>query len=176
MPLIKGGRFIDDPWRALADDEPVPEGNHFIVSHARWLKERETLAALPVALGLRLPNNVQPASLGTEFDRFDLIVLTFPRFTDGRAYSQARLLRSRFGFRGEIRATGDVLRDQLLFMKRCGIDAFEVDERAVAEGWLKSFRDFDVFYQPAEDGAVPLLQRRLAARAQVPEPVGFTVT
>jgi uncharacterized protein (DUF934 family) len=79
-------------------------------------------------------------------------------------------LRSRLGFRGEIRAEGDVLRDQLLFMKRCGIDAFAVGERAIAEGWLRAFRDFDVFYQPAEDGVVELLHRRLAARADAADP------
>ena len=88
----------------------------------------------------------------------------FPRFTDGRAYSQARLLRGRLGFTGELRASGDVLRDQLLFMQRCGFDAFAVGERAVAEDWLKAFREFDVFYQPAEDHRPSQLQCRLAAR------------
>ena len=171
MPLIKGGRFVDDPWRSLGDDEAVPQdATHLIVSHARWVKEHDTLSLMPAALGLRLPNTVQPASLGADLDRFELVALSFPRFTDGRAYSQARLLRSRLGFRGEIRAEGDVLRDQLLFMKRCGIDAFAVGERAIAEGWLQAFRDFDVFYQPAEDGAVSLLHRRLAARADVADP------
>ncbi len=163
MPLIKGGRFVDDPWRALADDEPVPDGNHFIVTHARWLKERETLSALPVALGLRLPNTVHPTSLGADLDRFDLIVLTFPRFTDGRAYSQARLLRGRLGYGGELRATGNVLRDQLLFMRRCGIDAFEVGERALAENWPAALGEFDLFYQPAEDGRPWIARRRAGA-------------
>ncbi|HUB97332.1 MAG TPA: DUF934 domain-containing protein [Stellaceae bacterium] len=174
MPLIKGGRFVDDPWRVVGDDEPVPDANHLVVSHARWLKERDALAALPVELGLRLPNTVHPSTLGADLDRLALIALNFPRFTDGRAYSQARLLRGRFGFRGEIRAEGDVLRDQLLFMKRCGIDAFSVGERAIAEGWLRAFRDFDVFYQPAEDGAISVLQRRLVARTRAP--ADFTVT
>ena len=105
----------------------------------------------------------QPAKLGDDLDRFALIALSFPRFTDGRAYSQARLLRGRLGFTGELRAEGDVLRDQLLFMQRCGFDAFAVSERALVEDWLQAFREFDVFYQPAEDRQISLLRRRLAA-------------
>jgi uncharacterized protein (DUF934 family) len=162
MPLIKGGRFVADPWRHLADDEPVPEGARVTISHARWLKERDALAALPAQLGLRLPNDVAVAKLAGDLDRFALIVLTFPRFTDGRAYSQARLLRGRMGFTGELRADGDVLRDQLLFMRRCGFDAFAVAERALFEDWLHAFREIDVFYQPAEDRPASLLRRRLA--------------
>ncbi|HXQ52078.1 MAG TPA: DUF934 domain-containing protein [Stellaceae bacterium] len=163
MPLIKGGRFVADPWHALSDDEPIPEAPRLIVSYARWLKERDVLALLPAQLGLRLPNDVSAAKLGDDLDRFALIALSFPRFTDGRAYSQARLLRGRLRFTGELRAEGDVLRDQLLFMRRCGFDAFTVSERALFEDWLQAFREFDVFYQPAEDRQISLLRRRLAA-------------
>jgi uncharacterized protein (DUF934 family) len=163
MPLIKGGRFVADPWRALADDETVPEAPHLIVSYARWLKERDALTPLPAELGLRLPNDVSPMKLGEDLARFALVALSFPRFTDGRAYSQARLLRRRLGFTGELRAEGDVLRDQLLFMRRCGFDAFAVTERAIFENWLPAFREIDVFYQPAEDSRASLLRRRLAA-------------
>jgi uncharacterized protein (DUF934 family) len=163
MPLIKGGRFVADPWRALADDEPVPDAPRLIVSYARWLKERDALNALPAQLGLRLPNDVSPVKLSQDVSRFALVALNFPRFTDGRAYSQARLLRRRLGFSGELRAEGDVLRDQLLFMRRCGFDAFAVSERAIFEDWLPAFREIDVFYQPAEDRNVSMLRRRLAA-------------
>jgi uncharacterized protein (DUF934 family) len=162
MPLIKGGRFVADPWHALADDEAVPMAPRLIVSYARWLKERDTLATLPAQLGLRLPNDVAVAKLAGDLDRFALVVLNFPRFTDGRAYSQARLLRGRLGFKGELRADGDVLRDQLLFMRRCGFDAFAVGERALFENWLHAFREIDVFYQPAEDSQLSLVRRRLA--------------
>jgi uncharacterized protein (DUF934 family) len=132
------------------------------ISHARWLKEREALAALPVALGLRVPNDVAPQELAPDLARFALIVLHFPKFTDGRAYSQARLLRGRFAFAGEIRADGEVLRDQLLFMRRCGFDAWSVGERALFEDWLQAFREIDVFYQPAADRQVSALRKRLA--------------
>jgi uncharacterized protein (DUF934 family) len=162
MPLIKHERFVPDSWLHLGDDEGAPDAPRLTVSFVRWMEQRETLAGLPAALGVRLPNDVSPAKLAPDLARLSLIILNFPRFTDGRAYSQARLLRGRLGFTGELRAEGDVLRDQLLFMRRCGFDAFAVGERAVAEDWLAAFREFDVFYQPAEDSEMPVLRRRLA--------------
>ncbi|MGH7090108.1 MAG: DUF934 domain-containing protein [Stellaceae bacterium] len=170
MPLIKDGRFVADPWRHVADDEPLPDAPRITVSWARWSRERAALANRPCALGLRLPNDVRLAQLAEELPRFALIVLDFPRFTDGRAYSQARLLR-RLGFKDELRASGNVLRDQLLFMRRCGFDSFTVGERAHFEGWLAAFREFDLFYQPpAADRQMPLLKRRLLERSG-----GFTL-
>jgi uncharacterized protein (DUF934 family) len=159
MPLIKGGAFVPDPWRALADDEAAPAAGFLLVSHARWARERGALAASAAALGVRLANDAAPTMLAPDLGRLGLIVLAFPRFTDGRAYSQARLLRGRLGYTGELRASGEVLRDQLLFMQRCGFDAFAVGERAVAEDWLAAFGEFDVFYQPAADHR-PWLSRR----------------
>jgi len=163
MPLIRNERFVMDTWRHLADDEGVPDAPRLSVSYVRWIEQRNALAMLPASLGVRLPNDVSPQKLAPDLGRLGLIVLTFPRFTDGRAYSQARLLRGRLGFAGELRAEGEVLRDQLLFMRRCGFDAFTVSERAVAEDWLAAFREFDVFYQPAEDREMPVLRRRLEA-------------
>jgi uncharacterized protein (DUF934 family) len=164
MPLIKDGRVVDDPWRHVEDGAPLPEGAPVTVSWKRWSSERDTLGPRDGRLGLRLPNDVPPLTLPKDVQRFDLVTLSFPRFTDGRAYSQARLLRGRLGYRGELRATGEVLRDELLFMRRCGIDAFEVSERAVAENWLAALDEFDVFYQPAEDGHPWIARQRLLAR------------
>jgi uncharacterized protein (DUF934 family) len=162
MPLIKGGRFVTDPWRHLADDEAVPtDVPRVTISWARWLKERDALAALPAELGLRFPNDLAVAKIADDLCRFTLIVLNFPKFTDGRAYSQARLLRGRYRFAGELRADGEVLRDQLLFMRRVGFDAFAVSERAHFENWLHAFREIDVFYQPAEDRQISRLRRRI---------------
>jgi uncharacterized protein (DUF934 family) len=163
MPLIKNERFVTDSWRHLADDEGVPDAPRLNVSFARWVEQRETLSALPAALGVRLPNDVSPAKLAPDLPRLALIVLNFPKFTDGRAYSQARLLRARLAFTGELRAEGEVLRDQLLFMRRCGFETFVVGERALAEDWLAAFREIDVFYQPAEDSELPVWRRRLAS-------------
>ena len=163
MPLIKDGRFVADPWCHLGDDEPVAATTRISVSDRRWRAEREALLGSGAALGVRLANDTAPLSLAPDLDCFGLVVLSFPRFTDGRAYSQARLLRGRLGYRGELRAAGDVLRDQLLFMQRCGFDAWSVPERAAAENWLAAFAEFDVFYQPAEDRRPWLMRMRQPA-------------
>jgi uncharacterized protein (DUF934 family) len=164
MPLLKDGRIVEDPWRHLDDAESLPDGEAATVSLPRWTAEREALLRRPGRLGLRLPNDASPLALADDLARFCLVTLTFPRFTDGRAYSQARLLRGRLGFRGELRATGNVLRDQLLFMRRCGIDAFEVGDRALAEDWPQALRELDLFYQPGEDGHPWIARQRALAR------------
>lgn len=163
MPLIKQGRFTDDPWRHVEDGAPLAAGVPATVSFKRWSSERDALLGRDGRLGLRLPNDVPPITLAKDVAHFDLIALSFPKFIDGRAFSQARLLRARCGYKGELRATGEVLRDQLLFMRRCGIDAFEVSERAVAENWLAALEDFDLFYQPAADGRPWIARQRLLA-------------
>ena len=95
----------------------------------------------------------------------------FPGFRDGRAYSQARILRERYGFGGELRATGQVLRDQFLFLLRAGFDSFEVTKEADAAAFAESIRRFDVFYQPTGDGRATAFRRRLGRR--VPERAGW---
>jgi uncharacterized protein (DUF934 family) len=90
-----------------------------------------------------------------------LVVLEFPRFSDGRAYSQARLLRGRLGYRGELRATGGVLQDQVAFMLRCGFDSFESGQPGFGEALARARSLFSVVYQPAEDDEVPAALRRL---------------
>ena len=97
-------------------------------------------------------------------DQFELVALEFPKFTDGRSYSHARRLRDRFGYRGEIRAVGEVLRDQLFFMQRCGIDSYQVREDKDAEDALKGLSDFSVKYQTAADGAPPVYKLRQRQR------------
>ena len=165
MPLLRQDGVVEDQWRHLDDGEPIPDGEPATVSLHRWARERDRLYRRNGPIGLRLPNDATPTDLAQDIERFELITLAFPRFTDGRAYSQARLLRTRLKYRRELRATGNVLRDQLLLMRRCGIDAFEVGERAVAENWINSFGDFDIFYQPAEDGRASILHQRMRACA-----------
>src|SRR5262249_26286761 len=104
MPLLKNGAVIDDRWRRLADDDPLPGTDAVIVSLARWRADR-ALAGRGGPLGLALKNNDPVLPLAGELHRFELIALEFPKFTDGRAYSQARILRERLGFKGELRAT-----------------------------------------------------------------------
>ena len=161
MVLVKGRAVVQDRWTHLEDADPLPASGPVTVSWARWTAERDAIKRAPAELGVRIPNTVTTAEIGAEAAKFGLIVVHFPNFGDGRAFSQARVLRDRHGFTGEIRATGGVLRDQLLFMQRCGIDAFEMPERALTENWLAAFDEFDVFYQPAEDNRPWVARQRL---------------
>ena len=112
------------------------------------------------ASALVIPNDVAIDDLGIDVSDFNAIILQFPAFKDGRAYSQARLLRERFDYRGELRARGEVLRDQLLFMRRCGFDAFELAGSSI-EGAGEAFDELSFAYQPGADGAVPVWHQRL---------------
>jgi uncharacterized protein (DUF934 family) len=164
MLLAEDGTLGVDDWHHLSDDEPIPASGAITVSFARWQTDETTLHARADKLGLRLPNTIAPQEIAGDVSRFALIVLSFPKFTDGRAYSQARLLRTRFGYKGELRAEGEVLRDQLMFMKRVGINSFVVGERAIKENWAKAFSEFDVFYQQAPDGRPWVMRQRLGPR------------
>ena len=168
MPLLKNGLVTADPWTAVADDAALPASGPVLVSHARWQAERLVLEARKAPLGIRLPNNLDMLAFGPDAGRFDLIVLDFPKFSDGRAYSQARLLRERFGYRGELRATGNVLRDQLRLMHRCGFDAYEFDSADAAKIFAAALQEFSAAYQPATDGTVTALELRLR-RLRKPE-------
>jgi uncharacterized protein (DUF934 family) len=152
MALLKQGQIVADGWRRIGDDEPLCDSGPVIVSLKRWQHEREALTARG-SIGIVLNSDQGPASIADDLAHFDLIALDFPRFQDGRAYSYARLLRERYKFTGELRAVGNVLRDQLLFMRRTGFDAFELPETADVREWLKAFEDFSVFYQRASDRA-----------------------
>ncbi len=152
MPLLKNGMIVDDPWSDLADDAALPASGPIIVSLARWQAERDALTARGEKIGVRVANTVNAAELAGDVAHFALVALAFPKFNDGRAFSQARLLRERYRFAGEIRATGAVLRDQLLFMQRCGFDSFVVADPGAVEAWSKATRDIGVFYQPTGDG------------------------
>ena len=163
MPLLKSGSVIADPWQHVAADEPLPAVGPVVVPFARWTAEREALLARGEPVGVRLANTQAPGELAPDVGRLALIVLEFPKFIDGRAYTQARLLRERLGYRGELRATGHVLRDQLQFMQRCGFDAFEIAEPDAAQAWRAAVEEIDVFYQPAADDRVPVHRLRRSA-------------
>ncbi len=159
MPLIKDGRYADDAFAAVADTAALP-GGPVIVSLKRFQKERETLLARNTPLGVRLKSDESPAALGADVRRLSLIVLEFPKFRDGRAFSWARLLRTRLGFRGEIRATGDFLLDQIAFMARVGIDAFEVPEAITLELFQRALGEMGFVYQPSTDGRKTIRELR----------------
>jgi uncharacterized protein (DUF934 family) len=152
MQLIKGGRVVADGFLRVADDAPVPDGVPVIISAARFLAEVDALSHRATPTGLAWPNDRRVVELAPHLDRLALVALVFPTFRDGRAFSQARLIRERYGFRGELRATGQVLRDQFLFMLRAGFDAFEVTKDADAAAFAQAARRYSVFYQPTGDG------------------------
>lgn len=167
MPLLKNGVLVEDPWQAVADDAALPADGAIIVSVTRFNAERSTLLARNVPLGVVLKNTDPVEPLAADVARFALIALVFPKFSDGRAYSQARLLRERYGFRGELRATGNVLPDQLHHMRRCGFDAFALAKGEPLEAWRRAVHSFSAVYQPTGDGRPPVstLRRRLFAAA-----------
>ncbi|MHC8509361.1 MAG: DUF934 domain-containing protein [Rhodospirillales bacterium] len=169
--LLKNGTPVKDPWTAVRDDEPVPAGAHPLVSLARWRSDRAALTASGAPLAVRLEPGEHPGAIADDAHMFAMIALVFPSFTDGRAYSYARILRERLGFQGELRAQGDVLRDQFLFMRRCGFDALEVKKDADAAAWAEAVSAVSAAYQPALDsggtGALRAPRGRTAPAAAV---------
>jgi uncharacterized protein (DUF934 family) len=160
MPLVKGGQVVEDKYVRVLDGAPLPDGVAVLVPAERFLAEAEVMLARGAPVGVIWPNNRKVSELAPWLDRLALVALVFPTFRDGRAYSQARLLRERYGYRGELRATGDVLRDQFLFLLRAGFDAFEVKKPADATAFKQAEARFSVFYQPTADGRLPALRRR----------------
>ena len=131
-----------------------------MVSLERWQAEHETLSGRNRPIGLRLRSDQSPAAVADEVDRFDLIALDFPKFTDGRSYSHARLLRERYGYRGELRAVGKVLRDQFTFLLRCGFDSLEVADESLAGAWDEATSEISHAYQRATDPRAPIWFQR----------------
>lgn len=165
MPFIKGGRRTDDPFVRVRDEDAVPGERPVLVSAARFLAESDAFARSKAPVGVIWPNNRPVTELAPHLDRLALVALVFPSFRDGRAYSQAHILRERYGYRGEVRATGDVLRDQFLFLARAGFDAFEVKKEADAAAFAEALARFSVVYQPAADGRASAFARRLGGFA-----------
>jgi len=162
MRLVKAGRIVGDAFVRVPDDAAIPDGVPVIVPTARYLADREAFARRAAPVGVIWPNNRNIAELSPHLDRLALVALVFPSFRDGRAYSQARLLRERFGFRGELRAVGQILRDQFLFLARSGFDSFEVLKDADADAFAAALARYSVFYQPAADDRPSVARRRLA--------------
>lgn len=161
MLLIKNGALVEDRFQTVADDAPMP-ANGTIVSLARFGLERETLIARNAALGVRLKSDELPEALGEDVHRLSVVVLEFPKFRDGRAFSWARMLRTRMGYEGEIRATGHFLYDQLAFMTRVGIDAFEVRENFTLGEFGRALGEMSYVYQPSVDGRATIGELRRA--------------
>ncbi len=169
--LIKNKRIAPDNWQLL---EPAAEGGlpnvpltgDWIVPLAIWNEQRAQLSQRSGKNGVLLENTEDARVLAADFDKLALIAVRFPKFTDGRGYSIARLLR-RLGWKGELRAVGDVLRDQLFYMTRCGFDAFALRADQDAQVALTAFSDFSAPYQPAIDDGVRFGAARAASKLVV---------
>ena len=162
MRVIKAGKVLEDNWQrltAVEQQQSLPDGD-WIIPLDYWCDNREMLSRHKGRIAVCLNGDDNLEDFSDSLELFDLIALEFPKFTDGRCYSHARLLRDRFGFQGEIRAVGDVLRDQLFFMQRCGIDSFQLREDKNPEDALQGLSDFTVKYQTAADGALPVYKHR----------------
>jgi uncharacterized protein (DUF934 family) len=175
MPLVKAGRIVEDRFVRWTDEALPPDGAAVIVPRERLLADGGALLHRNGATGVIWPNNLKLAEIAPYVARLDVIALVFPTFKDGRAYSQARILREQYRFDGELRATGQVLRDQFLFMLRAGFDAFEVVKDADAHAFSETVRRYSVFYQPTGDGRRTVrtarLTRATAVTAPAKEPV-----
>jgi uncharacterized protein (DUF934 family) len=169
MPLVENGRIVEDRYVRVLDDAPVPDRVPVLLPAKRFLADAAELARRDGSLGVLWPNDRRVAELEPWLGHLALIALNFPKFRDGRAYSQARLLREHFGFRGTLRATGDVLRDQFHFLVRAGFDSFEVKKPADAEVFAKVLERYSVVYQPGADGRMPALRRRLQSETKLPK-------
>jgi len=146
MPLYKHDALVPDTWFQAEADGELPATGDVIVPFARLLKEWGELSRRSGRLGVRFGNTDRPEALEGFLHGLAVIVLPFPAFNDGRAYSIARRLRE-MGYAGELRATGNVLPDQLQFMQQVGFDAFEIGERFPLETWRKASRQMSLAYQ-----------------------------
>ena len=174
MPLIKAGNLAEDLWVHRADDEALPDGEPAIISLDRWKKDRETLMTRNAPIGLRLKPSEAPGQVAADLDRFGVIALEFPVFKDGRAFSYAKLLRDRHQYKGEVRAFGNIIRDQYLFLDRLGVDAIEVQDTRQLDEWKTAMGEYSVFYQPAADARRPAMAlRRQIAEALKPSRPDF---
>ena len=166
--IIKSDEIVDDEWQVVTLAEgQSPESltlvnGALIVPLAVWLARKDELLARQTPFGVWLDSSEAPEAIAGEFEHFAVIGVNFPKFTDGRGFSIARLLRERHSYRGEIRAIGDVLQDQLFYMKRCGFDAYAVRaDKDIAKA-LAGLRSFSESYQAAVDQPQPLFRRRTA--------------
>ncbi len=166
MPLVKGGRVVADNFTRIEDGAELPASGNILVPAARFLADHAEYAGRDGAVGVIWPNDKNIAELAPHLDRLALIVLVFPGYRDGRAYSQARLLRERYGYRGELRATGQVLRDQFLIMLRAGFDEFDIVKEADAAAFEEAAKRYTVFFQPTGDGRMTVARSRLNTSAK----------
>jgi uncharacterized protein (DUF934 family) len=168
--IIKNRNVVADPWHRLelnADGSPpaVPSAGDVTLPLKLWRERRDELLARTGRLGVWLDSHEDPAAIAQDLRLFGVVAVNFPKFIDGRGYSIARLLRERYGYKGELRAIGDVFRDQLFFLSSCGFDAYALRAGEDPQEALAAFADFSEAYQSSVERPVPLFRRRASSAA-----------
>jgi uncharacterized protein (DUF934 family) len=177
MPkIIRNRRIVDDGWQLLdadallapGEDGFVPEipAGDVVAPLGLWRLRRDELIGRPGRTGVLLPGSEEPEAIAPMLAQLALVAVRFDRFSDGRGYSLARLLRERYGWRGELRASGDIGRDQLLYLERCGFDSFEPRGGEDARAALAAFAELSEQYQLSATAPLPLFRRRAATPAE----------
>jgi uncharacterized protein (DUF934 family) len=160
MPFISGNAFAADPFTLVADDAALPDSGGAIVSLARFRKDRDTLLARNAPIGVQLKAGESPELLGADLHRLSVVALDFPTHRDGRAFSWARMLRTRLGFTGQIRAVGNFLYDQINYHHRVGFDAWVVPAGFTIEQFRRALTEMTNVYQPSTDGKKTIRELR----------------
>jgi len=160
MPFISGNAFAADPFTLVADNAALPDSGGAIVSLARFQKERDGLLARNAPIGVLLMASENPELLGADLHRLSVVALDFPTHRDGRAFSWARMLRTRLGFTGQVRAVGNFLYDQINYQHRVGFDAWVVPEGFTIEQFHHALTEMTNVYQPSTDGKKTIRELR----------------
>jgi len=160
MALVKNGELFTSSFVDASGAEAVPATGPVIVSLDQWKAQRDDLLKRGTPLGIRLHSDQAPELIAADLEHFAVVALEFPKFRDGRAYSYARLLRERYRFKGELRAVGEVLLEQLFFMLRTGFDVFDIQSADPLKDYRTALADFSVWYQPTADGRPTAMQLR----------------
>lgn len=174
MTLIKYQNIVEDSWIAIADEDTLPEGKPVLVGLDRWLSRDADLQSHYGQIGIRLPADADISLIAEDLANVDLITIEFASFTDGRGYSIARTLRQTHDFKGELRAVGQILRDQFSALSRCGFDAFEVDEGRLGDDasktWIETTGQITHWYQGDTKNTPSVLHLRHGGAGQRLEP------
>jgi len=160
LRIIKNRRVVDDEWIRIENEESIPDEGNVIVPLARWLANPVFFADRPGKAGVCVSAEDSVDELIPYIHLWPVIAIEFREFNDGRGHSQARLLREKLAYRGELRAVGDIRRDQVFYLARCGIDVFELRAGVEPGDVLRGFEDFTLTYQPAGDGVAPISHLR----------------
>lgn len=161
MPTFKNGQLVEDSYVFVNSEDEMPDSGRIVVALGRFLEETEELVTRQVQWGIRLNVDSEPELLTPWLEQVNYIEVMFPKFSDGRGYSTAQLLRRRLGYQGELRAVGDIGIDQVGYLQRSGFDSFDFqsfDFQTVTQ----ALNAFSNVYQPAADQSVPIFKKRLA--------------